>query len=115
MRRTIPILRGLAILGVVLNHANWHVLSRLTAGDVHGYLFVAFDQIGKFAIPAFMAITGYFIAYATSGGFGQYCYLNWRHRTVIVAFSCWMAGDDFQRLDHTYWHAFQQITEELNA
>jgi CubicO group peptidase (beta-lactamase class C family) len=54
-------------------------------------------------------------AYATSGGLGQFCYMNWRHRTVIVAFSCWMAGDDFQRLDHTYWHAFQQITEKLNA
>lgn len=54
-------------------------------------------------------------AYATSGGLGQFCYMNWRHRTVIVAFSCWMKGDDFQRLDHTYWHAFQQITEQLNA
>ncbi|MCP4536096.1 MAG: acyltransferase [Chloroflexi bacterium] len=68
MRRTIPILRGLAILGVIFNHANWHALSRFAAGDVKGYPFLAFDQIGKFAIPAFMAIAGYFIAYATSGG-----------------------------------------------
>jgi surface polysaccharide O-acyltransferase-like enzyme len=68
MRRTIPILRGLAILGVIFNHANWHALSRFEAGDVRGYPFVAFDQIGKFAIPAFMVIAGYFIAYATSGG-----------------------------------------------
>jgi surface polysaccharide O-acyltransferase-like enzyme len=53
---------------VVFNHANWHVLSQFEAGDVRGYPFVAFDQVGKFAIPAFMAIAGYFIAYATSGG-----------------------------------------------
>lgn len=68
MRRTIPILRGLAILGVVFNHANWHVLSRFSPGDVGGYPFVMLDQIGKFAIPAFMFVTGYFVAYATSGG-----------------------------------------------
>ena len=68
MRRTIPILRGLAILGVVFDHANWHVLSQFGDREIAGYLFVAFDQIGKFAIPAFMAIAGYFIAYATSGG-----------------------------------------------
>jgi surface polysaccharide O-acyltransferase-like enzyme len=68
VRRTIPILRGLAILGVIFNHANWHVLSRFAAGDPRGYSFLVFDQVSKFAIPAFMAIAGYFIAYATSGG-----------------------------------------------
>lgn len=68
MRRTVPLLRGLAILGVIFNHANWHVLSQFTAGEVQGYLFVVFDQIGKFALVAFMFIAGYFIAYATSGG-----------------------------------------------
>jgi surface polysaccharide O-acyltransferase-like enzyme len=68
LRRTIPILRGLAILGVVLNHANWHVLSKFEAGEALGYLFVVSDQVCKFAIPAFMFIAGYFIAYATSGG-----------------------------------------------
>ena len=68
MRRTIPILRGLAILGVVFNHTNWHVLSEYTAGETGGYPFVLLDQIGKFAIAAFMFIAGYFMAYATSGG-----------------------------------------------
>jgi surface polysaccharide O-acyltransferase-like enzyme len=68
LRRAIPFLRGLAILGVIFNHANWHVLSQFTAGEVGGYPFVVFDQVGKFAIPAFMFIAGYFIAYATSGG-----------------------------------------------
>jgi surface polysaccharide O-acyltransferase-like enzyme len=43
-------------------------LSEYTPGDPAGYPFVALDQVGKFAIPAFMFIAGYFIAYATSGG-----------------------------------------------
>ncbi len=68
MRRTIPILHGLAILGVIFNHANWHVLKLFTPGDPGGYPFIVFDQVGKFAIVAFMVIAGYFIAYATGGG-----------------------------------------------
>ena len=68
MRRAIPVLRGLAILGVVFNHANWHILSEFAPGAPVGYLFIVTDQIGKFAIPAFMVISGYFTAYAASGG-----------------------------------------------
>jgi len=68
LRRTIPILRGLAILGVLFNHANWHALSQLPPGDPRGYPFIIFDQVGKFAIPAFMLIAGYFTAYAAGGG-----------------------------------------------
>jgi peptidoglycan/LPS O-acetylase OafA/YrhL len=68
VRRNIPILRGLAILSVVLNHANWHVLSQYSRGELGGFFFVVVDQIGKFAIAAFLVIAGYFIAYATSRG-----------------------------------------------
>jgi peptidoglycan/LPS O-acetylase OafA/YrhL len=68
LRRTIPILRGLAILDVILAHANWHVLARFTAGDVRGYPFVVLDEMSKCAVAAFMFIAGYFIAYVTSGG-----------------------------------------------
>ena len=102
MRRTIPILRGLAILGVVLNHANWHVLSQFQAGDARGYLFLALDQIGKFAIPAFMTIAGYFIAYATSGGKRD---LSWQIIRVRLVGLLWpwliwsaimMIGQSFQ-------------------
>lgn len=74
MRRTIPTLRGLAILAVIFNHANWHVLSQFSPGEARGYPFLVLDQIGKFAIPAFMVISGYFTAYATSGGKRN---LNW--------------------------------------
>lgn len=66
--RHIPVLSGLAILAVIFNHANWHVLEAFPAGATSGYPFVVFDQVGKFAIAAFMFIAGYFIAYATSGG-----------------------------------------------
>ena len=102
MRRTIPILRGLAILGVVFNHANWHVLSGCAAGEVRGYPFVVFDQAGKFAIPAFMFIAGYFIAYATSGGKRD---LRWqiiraRLKNLLWPWLIWsailMVGQSFQ-------------------
>jgi len=79
LRKTIPILYGLAILGVIFNHANWHVLREFPPGDPQGYPFVVFDQIGKFAIVGFMFIAGYFIAYATSGGRRD---LSWQ---IIVA------------------------------
>lgn len=69
MRRTVPLLSGLAILGVVLNHSNWHVLRDLVVGDyTHGLPFLFIDQTTKFAVPAFVFIAGYFIAYATSEG-----------------------------------------------
>jgi CubicO group peptidase (beta-lactamase class C family) len=52
-------------------------------------------------------------ALATSGGLGQFCYINWQDRTVIVCFSSWMLDDDWVSLDHSYWHAFEQITAML--
>jgi len=57
-----------AILAVVFNHSNWHVLENFVPGDPHGYGYIVTDQIGKFAIAAFMFIAGYFISYATSAG-----------------------------------------------
>lgn len=68
MRRTVPLLSGLAILGVIFNHANWHALREFSPGDPAGYPYLVTDQVGKFAIVAFLFIAGYFSAYATSGG-----------------------------------------------
>jgi len=68
VRRTIPLLSGLAILGVIFNHSNWHVLREFTPGALGGYPYILTDQIGKYAITAFLFIAGYFAAYATSGG-----------------------------------------------
>ncbi len=67
-RRNIPLLSALAIIGIVLNHATWQVLGGIAPGEPRGYVYLPLDQIGKIAIPAFMFIGGYFIAYATSGG-----------------------------------------------
>jgi hypothetical protein len=39
--------------------------------------------------------------------------MNWQDRTVIVCFSSWMLDDDWVSLDHSYWHAFEQITAML--
>jgi hypothetical protein len=66
IRRTLPILLGIAILAVIFNHSNWHVLRNYAPGDPHGYVYIVTDQIGKFAIATFMFIAGYFISYATS-------------------------------------------------
>ncbi len=68
MRRSVPLLSGFAILAVVFNHANWHVLERFASGDPAGLPYLIADQVGKCAIAAFLAIAGYFIAYATAGG-----------------------------------------------
>lgn len=68
MRRTIPLLSGLAILGVIFNHANWHALRAFAAGQIGGYPYIVTDQIGKFAIVGFLFIAGYFSAYATNAG-----------------------------------------------
>lgn len=66
IRRTLPTLLGIAILAVIFNHSNWHVLRNYAPGDPHGYGYLVTDQIGKFAIATFMFIAGYFVAYATS-------------------------------------------------
>lgn len=68
MRRAVPLLSGFAILAVVFNHANWHVLEPFSPGDPAGLPYVIFDQIGKCAIAVFLTVAGYFVAYATAGG-----------------------------------------------
>lgn len=105
MRRTIPILRGLAILGVVFNHANWHVLADYGAGEAGGYPFIVLDQVGKFAIPAFMLIAGYFMAYATGGGKNdlRWSIIRTRLENLLWPWLLWslilMLGHSFQGRD----------------
>lgn len=85
MRRKIPILSGLAILGVFLNHSNWHILSRFSPGDPPGYYYLPLDQIGKYGVMAFLFIAGYFIAYATNGGKADLRWSIVRARLVTLA------------------------------
>ena len=83
MRKQIPILRGLAILGVVLHHcAHWghHVMfywaHRYRAvespnfdqfGSPLYWVLVAMKQLPWFAVPAFLFIAGFSLAYALTG------------------------------------------------
>jgi peptidoglycan/LPS O-acetylase OafA/YrhL len=83
MRKQIPILRGLAILGVVLHHcAHWghHVMfywaHKYRAvespnfdqfGSPLYWSFVAMKQLPWFAVPAFLFIAGFSLAYALKG------------------------------------------------
>lgn len=71
MRRTIPLLSGLAILVVLLNHVTWHILRDYTPGLAHllpALPYIVIDNLGKFAVPAFVFTAGYFISYTTSEG-----------------------------------------------
>ncbi len=54
-------------------------------------------------------------SFAASGGFGQLCYMNWRHQTLIACFSSWMGDDKFEQLEQTYWSAFEQLTQILHS
>jgi surface polysaccharide O-acyltransferase-like enzyme len=66
--RNLPLLSGLAILAVVFNHSNWHILEQFSSPSWQAFLFIATDQLGKFAVSAFIFVAGHFIAYATNGG-----------------------------------------------
>ena len=63
MRRAVPLLSGFAILAVIFNHANWHVLEHFAPGDPAGLIYLIFDQIGKCAIAAFLTVAGYYISF----------------------------------------------------
>lgn len=84
MRRQIPLLRGLAILAVVCNHATgwgytamfWWTDRYRTVGSLPNYDqqgslsyygLVVIQQLALFSVPAFLFISGFFIAYAARG------------------------------------------------
>jgi len=64
--RNLPILSSFSIIAIILAHANWHVLSVFTNGDIAGMPFVFLDQLCKFSVSAFVFIGGYFAAYAAN-------------------------------------------------
>lgn len=81
--RRLPVLGGIAIIGVVLNHAaSWgHYAMFLWAdryrpvtapnwdqiGSLPYYILFVLKQLPIFAVPAFIFIAGYFIAYSVQG------------------------------------------------
>ncbi|MBN1179502.1 MAG: acyltransferase [Anaerolineae bacterium] len=78
-----PLLRGLAILAVVLNHAAGHGYTAMfwwahryrdvvspnfdQMGSWPYYGLVAVQQLTLFSVPAFLFISGFFVAYAARG------------------------------------------------
>ncbi len=84
MRRQIPLLRGLAILAVVCNHATgwgytamfwwtnrYRQVTSLPDYDQRGtlayYTLLAIQQLSLFSVPAFLFISGFFAAYVSRG------------------------------------------------
>lgn len=102
MRRQIPILRGLAILAVVCNHATgwgytamfwWvHRYRQVTppnydqVGTLPYYSLVAIQQLALFSVPAFLFISGFFIAYAARGSQPT---LSWKVVRVRITNLLW--------------------------
>jgi peptidoglycan/LPS O-acetylase OafA/YrhL len=102
MRRQIPILRGLAILAVVCNHATgwgytamfwWvHRYRQVTppnydqVGTFSYCTLVAIQQLALFSVPAFLFISGFFIAYAARGSQPT---LNWKVVRVRITNLLW--------------------------
>ncbi len=92
MRRQIPLLRGLAILAVVCNHAaGWGYIAMFwwthryrqvaslpnydQMGSLPYYGLVVVQQLALFSVPAFLFISGFFISYAARGSSST---LSWK-------------------------------------
>lgn len=83
MRRQVPLLRGLATLAVVCNHASsWGFIAMFwwvhryrpvtppnydQMGTFSYYILTAINQTALFSVPAFLFISGLFITYAARG------------------------------------------------
>ena len=83
MTRRVFLLLGLAILGVVLNHAGgWGQIAMFLwtdrympvsvpywdqLGTSSHYVLLVIRQFGFFSVPAFLFVSGFFVAYATRG------------------------------------------------
>jgi peptidoglycan/LPS O-acetylase OafA/YrhL len=73
MNRQFPAFRGLAILIVVLYHtilltsASSENIGNYAPTGIPHYILLALSQIGVFAVPTFLFISGCFISYSTRG------------------------------------------------
>jgi surface polysaccharide O-acyltransferase-like enzyme len=102
MRRKLPLLRGLAILAVLVAHASlWAVVDLLpdagAALDLHGWTLVQYrvltsvEQLSIFAVPSFFFITGVFATYATRGSsFAEnWPFIKTRLWALLVPLAIW--------------------------
>lgn len=60
-------LRGLAIVGVIAIHAASHDAGKV-ATTAHYWMLAAQTMLGRFAVPSFLIISGFFVSYYESGG-----------------------------------------------
>jgi peptidoglycan/LPS O-acetylase OafA/YrhL len=73
INRQFAALRGLAILLVVLNHSihlgTWYAkeMDFLPAAGVEYYILLILEQLGVFAVPIFLFLSGCFFVYAAKG------------------------------------------------
>jgi peptidoglycan/LPS O-acetylase OafA/YrhL len=73
INRQFAALRGLAIILVVLNHSvhlgNWYAqeLGYAKASGLEYYILLVLEQLGVFAVPIFLFVSGSFFVYAAKG------------------------------------------------
>jgi peptidoglycan/LPS O-acetylase OafA/YrhL len=53
---------------VILNHANWHILSQFRSLDASTFFYIAVDQLGKVSVGLFIFGAGQFVAFMTGNG-----------------------------------------------
>ncbi|MDD3828952.1 MAG: acyltransferase [Anaerolineae bacterium] len=121
MVRRLSLLNGVSILAVVLAHAGGWVFIAMyywadryfpavpasydPAGTLPYYIVLALRNWGSFAVPSFLFVTGYFIAYAARGGQSRQPTLSYktvlaRLKVLLIPYLIWSAviyvGDALQ-------------------
>lgn len=124
MTKQLPLLRGIAILAVVCNHAAGRGYTAMfwwvhryrdvmapsfdQVGSLPYYGLVAMQQLALFSVPAFLFISGFFIAYAARGSRPA---LSWKVVRARVANLLWpylvwslviFAGDALEGRTYTW-------------
>jgi hypothetical protein len=107
MNKRIPLLNGLAILGVVVSHAfgwglgvmsspNWverfdDLVGYNGVGGIAYYFLTLVRPLLNFCVPAFFIVTGYFLAYANRGSLGRLTFKVATTRVInlLIPFIIW--------------------------
>jgi peptidoglycan/LPS O-acetylase OafA/YrhL len=123
MTKRLLLLSGLAILAVVCSHATgWGFIAMFRwtdsyspvavpnydqVGSLPYYLLVVLSRLGAFAVPAFLFVSGFFIAYAVRGKQSgpSWRVLGVRLRNLLVPYLIWsvaiFVGDALQGILYT--------------
>lgn len=118
MTRRLFFLNGISILAVVLSHAGGWAFIAMDywadrylpvvpsnydpAGTLSYYVVLALRNCGAFAVPSFLFVSGFFVAYAARGSQGTLSYKSvWaRLKVLLIPYLIWsaviFAGDALQ-------------------